>query len=926
MFVETRERIEGREIGTGKTPQVWGRTVQSVQVTTWQGENQLKQRDQDEEEWGRESTRGTRPDEATRVGENAATFPYHELTATNQVTSPCTEKDGEQKGLEGRNWLRSAAYRKEFLEKIKKIHEEIVGLPVSTEEEEETLPKEFLQEIWVDPGLVDHADYEVIETEGHDVSTQKAVDREEGGFKSEGPTFQPSILPNPREPVIRLAERMSEGRGEPPPTSPRPPDRKIPSQACNLPAKCTVPVIVLDEEGNSLHVENVDVARAFFMATKKRGGPTLALEVENERVIGFLDSDATQNFISESLAHELRLQIDPTGVRPVYLALYGVEAMTLGWCRFIAKLPNQALMIEAWVMRDLQRPLILGDNFLIEHGVVMSYEEQYITVGREKQMNFSWGPRTVGNGGSHSKLPEDLQIGLTGEDRLKIEAVLKRHAKLFSKKIGQTKTLQHEIKLTSDKVIRKHPYSYSRDKWEAIIKQVREIEAEGYVQPSHSAYSFCIVLVKKKDGTLRFCVDYIDLNLVTESDAYPIPSIDDILRVFDKSTIFSIIDLKKGYWQVLLAEESRRYTAFQTPIGLFEWRVMPMGLKNSPITFQRVMDDSLRGLVGDCVVVYLDDVVVYSQTVDQHCEHLNKVLQRLHNAGFTVNADKCQFGVSKMDCLGHVVSEEGVGPQLEKLVHIAEYPRPTKVKEVRKFLGTTGWYMSYVENYASIVAPLTDLTQTVIKFRWTEREENAFLLIKQKLAEAKVLSHPDYEKVFYLQTDACKIGLGAILYQLSDEGEKRIVRYGSCKTKTHQKSYHATELELLAVMWAVRKFRVFLGKPFILRTDSQALKWMHSLRDHCSKLMRWSLELADLDFAMEHVAGKENEGPDGLSRYPVGEEDPELADRAEELCPPASLETGESPEFLMSIATLPRAEVADRLPQDIQDKYKKKMI
>jgi hypothetical protein len=224
------------------------------------------------------------------------------------------------------------------------------------------------------------------------------------------------------------------------------------------------------------------------------------------------------------------------------------------------------------------------------------------------------------------------------------------------------------------------------------------MENQGFIEPSTSPYSSCVVLVKKKDGTPRFCLDFRDLNAITQPDAYQIPSVDSILRVFDQSIVFTTLDLQKGYWQVLLEEDSKQYTAFQTPLGLFQWVVMPMGLKNASMTFQRVMNDTLRGLVGKFVQVYLDDIVVYSTSLQEHAHHLDQVLQRLKTAGFTLQVGKCRFAMDTVDCLGHVIGHGSINPQPEKLLHIKQFPQPMKKKDVRKFLGTTNWYLLYVQD------------------------------------------------------------------------------------------------------------------------------------------------------------------------------------------------------------------------------------
>ncbi|KAF0746803.1 Uncharacterized protein FWK35_00022555, partial [Aphis craccivora] len=290
---------------------------------------------------------------------------------------------------------------------------------------------------------------------------------------------------------------------------------------------------------------------------------------------------------------------------------------------------------------------------------------------------------------------------------------------------------------------------------------IRDMEQQGLVEPSTSPRAAPVVLAKKKDGTHRLCIDYRRLNDVTESDAYPTPDLITLICQMRGAKIFSILDLKSGYWQVPLNQNARKYTASRTRRGLYQFRVLPFGLKNSPMTFVRLMDEVLRGYLDEFVRVYLDDIVVFSNTTDEHQYHLDKVLERLQRHGLTCNTEKCSFGSTEIAFLGHLVNTDSIDKQPENLECIMQFPTPTKIRDLRKFLGVCNWYGQFVDNYADTVAPLTNRLKQRTKWSWTETEQTTFIKIKHALYDSPKLSTPDSGKPFCLQTDASEIGAGA---------------------------------------------------------------------------------------------------------------------------------------------------------------------
>lgn len=323
--------------------------------------------------------------------------------------------------------------------------------------------------------------------------------------------------------------------------------------------------------------------------------------------------------------------------------------------------------------------------------------------------------------------------------------------------------------------------------------------AEGIVEPSKSGWSSPVVLVRKSDGSYRFCVDYRQLNSVTKRDAYPLPYISNILDRLRDARVLSSVDIKSAYWQVPLAESSKEKTAFTVPNrGLFQFRRMPFGLHNAPATWQRLIDAVLGADLEPNVFVYLDDIIIISKDFPTHVEILEKVFQRLTDANLAINWDKCNLCRAELKYLGYTVNRNGLHVDPGKVDAILNYPTPKKVRDVRKFVGLASWYRRFVPNFSSLIAPLTELLKKNRKWKWTREQEQAMEWIKEKLVSAPILSCPDFNLPFFLQTDASSSGLGAILFQQYADGD-RVIAYASRSLTASEKKYSVTEQECLAV-------------------------------------------------------------------------------------------------------------------------------
>ena len=328
------------------------------------------------------------------------------------------------------------------------------------------------------------------------------------------------------------------------------------------------------------------------------------------------------------------------------------------------------------------------------------------------------------------------------------------------------------------------------------------------------------------------------------------------------------LDLTRGYWQVPIAQESRTKTAFTTPFGLFQFTVMPFGLHGAPATFQRMMDVLLSG-AGEYSAAYLDDLVVFSNSWPEHLEHLRAVLQRLREAKLTAKPTKCQIAMNQCVYLGHRVGNGEIEPEASKLKAVSDFLQPETKKDVRAFLGLTGYYRKFIPNYATIALPLTDLTKKSLPNAvvWTAACGTAFGELKRRLTCAPVLKSPDFSKQFILQTDASERGIGAVLSQRTSDGEEHPIAYYSRKLLPREEKYATVEKECLAIKLGVQAFRVYLlGRQFVVQTDHRSLEWLHRLKENNARLTRWSLSLQPYMFTVEHRAGKDNTNADGLSR------------------------------------------------------------
>ena len=411
----------------------------------------------------------------------------------------------------------------------------------------------------------------------------------------------------------------------------------------------------------------------------------------------------------------------------------------------------------------------------------------------------------------------------------------------------------------------------------------------GIIEPSTSPWSSPVVMVPKKNGELRFCIDYRKLNAVTVRDVYPLPRIDDFLDHLGGATVFTCLDLKSGYWQIPMGKESQQKTAFVTPDGLYQSKRMPFGLCNGPASFQRTMDEILTGLKWNVCLVYLDDLVICGKTYQEHQNKLETVFLAIEKAQLTLNLSKCHFAQRQILCLGHQVTSGGITPDPSKIDAIIDFPSPDKsepklrVSVLRSFLGAASYYRRFFDHFASLLAPLYELLKKNAPWKWDRKHELAFQSVKVRLVNAPVLSHPTATGKFEVHVDASGVGLGAVLMQADlSTNEFHPISYLSRRVTSAEANYHSNELECLALVWTLTKLRHYLyGQVFTVKTDNNVVRWLSQKKDIRGKLARWVLIL---NFSIEHLKGTENKVADALSRHPVARNDPSFPEVMRDVC------------------------------------------
>lgn len=513
-------------------------------------------------------------------------------------------------------------------------------------------------------------------------------------------------------------------------------------------------------------------------------------------------------------------------------------------------------------------PIVVGTDILNRDGVtyVRTKDAQYLT--RSVQIPAKINTAVVAD-------KPQVNTSLQGAELDALMKVIDDYSDFLISGTASTtvKTGSMRIEVTSETPVAYRPYRLSHQEKLKVREIIADLLDKGIVRESRSEYSSPILLVKKKDGSDRMCVDYRALNRVTVKDRYPMPLIDDHIDRLGGFRYFTSLDMATGFHQIPIDEASIRRTAFVTPEGHYEYLKMPYGLTNSPIVYQRIINDTLRPFINSGnVVVYVDDVLIMSNTVNEGLELLRQVLKTLTEAGFSINLKKCSFLDTEVEYLGRVVSAGQVRPSPRKVEALVNAPVPTNVRQVRQFLGLAGYFRRYIQGYSTLTACIAKLTKQGVPFAWGPEQERVRQELITKLTSEPILTIFDPKLATEVHTDASSNGYGAVLLQIRPDGRKQVVAYFSKVTQGAERRYHSYELETLAVVKALQHFRHYLiGLQFKVVTDCNALKSTERKKDLLPRVARWWVYLQDFTFDIEYRKGSMMSHADFLSRNPTNE-------------------------------------------------------
>ena len=469
----------------------------------------------------------------------------------------------------------------------------------------------------------------------------------------------------------------------------------------------------------------------------------------------------------------------------------------------------------------------------------------------------------------------DLDLShLAPPQRKRVRELLKEFAPMWAGELGEIRTTQHYIDLLpGSRPVAQQPYRAGPKARELEQREVEKMLQAGVIEPSQSAWASPVVMVPKPDGTLRFCVDYRRLNAMTARDSYPLPRMDECIDSLGLAQIFTTLDCNAGYWQLPVAERDRAKTAFVCHSGLFEYVRMPFGLKNAPASFQRTLDIILSGYKWKSCLVYLDDVIIFSGSFEDHLCHVRAVLRALKAAGITLKFAKCDFFTDKFKYLGHIIGQCTLSVDSIATMALRGARHPTTQTELRAFLGLCNVYRRFVANFAKLAGPLNALLrkgQPVELTNFSDEESGAFQALIDAVSAPPILALPKPGLAYSVDTDASNSQIGAALFQTHPDGERKPIGYWSRTLTSAGRNYSTAEKECLAVVLALGTLRPYLqAEKFIVNSDQASLRWLMEITEPSGRLMRWRLRISEFDFSVKYKKGTANTQADALSRLPT---------------------------------------------------------
>jgi hypothetical protein len=654
--------------------------------------------------------------------------------------------------------------------------------------------------------------------------------------------------------------------------------------------RTSVPARGMPQQGRGLRGRPTTHARLHAMTQQEgRASPEViigTLLIFGQPAFTLIDPGATHSFMSSKFALHANVPSSPL-LGEWYVSLPSGDILGIDWVFRGCGVTVEGYILEADLIpiEIVDFDVILGMDFLETHQAVVDCLRKTVLFRSPGKPEITfWGERNVLpsclisavaagkmlNRGCQAYLAHvvDTSTRTVGIEDI---PVVSEFFDVFPEDLPGLPPVR-EIDFTIDLLpgttpISQAPYRMAPAELKELKIQLQELVDKGFIRPSMSPWGAPVLFVKKKDGTLRLCIDYRKLNQVTVKNKYPLPRIDDLFDQLRGAKVFSKIDLRSGYHQLRIREPDIAKTAFRSRYGHYEFVVMPFGLTNAPAAFMDLMNRVFRPYLDRFVIVFIDDILVYSKSEKLHAKHLRLILETLRSAQLFAKFSKCEFWLDRVGFLGHVISAGGVSVDPQKVEAVSNWGRPTSVTEIRSFLGLAGYYRRFVQDFSRIAAPLTRLTRKGVKFEWSEKCELSFQELKDRLTSAPVLALPDESGEYVIYCDASRQGLGGVLMQHGN-----VIAYASRQLKPHELNYPTHDLELAAVVFALKLWRHYLyGAKCQIFTDHKSLQYVFTQRDLNLRQRRWMELIKDYDCTIEYHPGKANIVADALSRRPSDE-------------------------------------------------------
>ena len=622
--------------------------------------------------------------------------------------------------------------------------------------------------------------------------------------------------------------------------------------------------------------------------------PYVLAEINKFQVPVLLDSGSVFSVLSNDFVKLLGLTVQPSTLQCNSVTAQPITL--LGSVKVNVKISHFSWPIVFLVAQDLVCPVILGVDFMIHSGMQLDMCKHQIwfafnpavKVPIEFDRGIDPQPRICAScdpllnteimGPRKEKIVPDLSH-LSNEWKVQITQLLEQFPDVLTSQLGLTKLMEYDIRLHDTTPVRLPPYRLSPPRMDVLKEKIDVMLEKGIIQHSRSTYSSPIFLVPKGDSDFRPVVDYRVLNTRIDVESVPLPDVHNSFHWFAKARYYTTIDLNSAYHQIPLSESSRQVTAFATDWNLYEYTRIPFGIAVGAQVLTRLLDSIFGDIKYKYLFHFLDDCVIYSETFDEHVQHLREVFLRLRKAGLTVNPDKVRFVTTSLRFLGHIISPSSVVIDPERTEKVLSFPPPKNVKQIARFVGMLNYFRKFIPDFAQLAAPLNKLRKKNVPFVWGDEQARCFDKLKMAITSPPVLSIPDFSKQFVLQTDACGTAVAAVLLQQHEDG-RRPVAFASRSLTDQERKYSTYELEALAVLFGMEKFKFYLEhQEFRLETDNKALSWVLARPRKTGRVARWAVRISAFRFTVSHISGSLNCVADALSRIFTEDTDEQIDGR-----------------------------------------------